>query len=71
MFKFREIIVFLFYLKPKYEENYKIQNYTKIYQKFSENCQSLLRYLASSEILLNSPRDIQEKLKVLSEIVPK
>ena len=53
------------------EENSKIQDYTKTYQRFSENCNELIRYLASEEAVETKPKDILSNIFVLKEVVPR
>jgi hypothetical protein len=53
----------------KFGDNARLQSYTKVYYEFSENCQLLVRYLSSDEMLQTRPRDIQCKLSILKALV--
>ena len=55
----------------KISENKQLQQYTKIYFQFSENCQYLVRNLSNEELLQSKPNEILNKLSLLKEIVPK
>lgn len=53
----------------KFGENARLQSYTKVYYEFSDNCQLLVRYLGSDEMLQTRPREIQCKLDSLKGLV--
>lgn len=53
----------------KFGENARLQSYTKVYYDFSDNCQLLVRYLSSDEMLQTRPREIQCKLASLKGLV--
>ena len=55
----------------KFGENQKLQKYTKVYYEFSENCQSLIRYLTTEEVLQTRPSDVKTKIMSLKDLVPK
>lgn len=55
----------------KFGENQRLQKYTKIYYEFSENCQTLIRYLGSSDVLKANSNKIKENILVLKDLVPK
>lgn len=55
----------------KYGENPCLQEYSKTYQRFSENCQQLVRHLSNHDVIQNEPKEIKEKLNTLESIIPK
>jgi seryl-tRNA synthetase len=53
------------------EENSKIQDYTKTYQRFSENCNELIRFLSNEEAIEMKSKEILLNISILKEVVPK
>ncbi|CAF0784356.1 unnamed protein product [Brachionus calyciflorus] len=55
----------------KFGDNARLTEYSKTYQKFSEICQSLVRFLCKKELIEEDPKDIEEKLIQLGELIHK
>jgi len=53
------------------EENSRIQDYTKTYQRFSENCNELIRFVSNEEAVETKSKEILLNIYVLKEVVPK
>ena len=53
------------------EENTKLQDYTKTYQLFSENCNALIRHLSSEDAIKRNQKEINLNISILKEVIPK
>lgn len=54
----------------KYEQNERLQKYTKMYYEFWECCQTLIRHLNNNQSIQINISEIKEKISTLKEIVP-